>query len=288
MKNTPLFRQLFRTIRDGLRPPPPPPVASSLAEAILSGPENHRKALQVTPGELTWDNGFSLHPQGWNPYRKTAEEIISGCRHYRDSSLARFYTSFCPSSAAEYLGLNRGDLLLSLPPAASLPPWSLLAPHEAMQRRIEQNRKEEREHPGCAPSSGESPELLGLNRFGPVSGTKGSFEFSRIQRLVSSIQSEGYCRDRGKDIKVIALTWKSEIRYVVQGGLHRSAVLAALGVQEIPVILKISGLIDLSLLQTSPAVKSGYWPPDLVEEYLAFLFTETGWNRASRLGLAQP
>ena len=102
--------------------------ADNLSESLLSGTTVGMHPFLVPVELVTWDNGFSLHPQGWNPYAMTASALLASfsCT-YETSPLARFYASFQPSTAADYLcpGLKGLGPLSALPADSYILPWSL-------------------------------------------------------------------------------------------------------------------------------------------------------------------
>lgn len=259
--------------------------AENLVDHLFSVGKEKFTALLVPVEDLTWDDGFSLDPAGWNPYLKTASEYLRGtATSYETSSLHAFYAAFSPATAAEYLATSLpGNGPLSLIPAGSyILPWSLVSPEERFLDRKRQNTEEELV--ASTPFSNRR-NMRGLNKMGPVSYEKGRLEFSRLTRLVDSIRTKGYARSLGTDIEVVALRHRGELRYVVASGFHRSAVLAALGFRSIPVVLKPRLIVDSDLLLAGPAVRNGYWSREEVLAYLDFLFEERGLDRARALGL---
>ncbi len=277
-------------------------ISNSLADVVLSQRIMSETAFNAPMYSLTWDNGFSLHPEGWNPYKETAAALLANPElDYEDSVLKKFYDQFQPRNAAEYLcpDLPDTEVLAKFPGAAFIAPWSLISMEEALIKRHVQNRKEEQVWLMCSKSwkaglwgstvENDSPlcEQDGVNKMGPVSKRKGKIEFARLATLIRSLSEKGYQRNRVNDIIVVPLKHQGCIRFVVRKGLHRSAVLAALGHQDVPVIFSPCTLVDLELLYSSPAVRHGYWTKKNVKQYLDFLFFETGTIRARKLGLVK-
>jgi hypothetical protein len=262
------------------------PPTEFIADHVFSVGHKDAAALSVPVTELTWDNGFSLDPVGWNPYRKTACEYLDGSAvRYETSSLHAFYAAFIPASAAEYLApVLPADGPLSRYPAASyILPWSLSSPGERLESRARQNHEEER----LASSPFKSRKnMSGFNKMGPVSADKGRLEFQRLTTLADSIRLKGYRRHGIMDVEAVALHHRGERRFVVASGFHRSAVLAALGYERIRVVLKPRLIVDMDILLNGPAVRKGYWNSDEVSLYLDYLFAERGLDRARALGVA--
>jgi hypothetical protein len=253
--------------------------AENLSESLLSGTTIGMQAFPVSVHLLTWDNGFSLHPQGWNPYAMTASALLaSPSCPYEASPLARFYAVFQPTTAADYLCPElKGLGPLSVFPADSyILPWNLESPELRRCERLRQNRAEETRAPGG---------IHGINKMGPVSPWKGAFEFDRLRKLVLSITEKGYRHSMTKHIEVAILRYEGELRFVIRSGYHRAAVLSALGHTVVPVLPKPACILDMDLLGTAPALKNGYWVQTELQKYFAFLFTERGNERAASLGL---
>lgn len=279
----------FDLVRTATRHRSPPPVTSVLSDVVLSGSTNHLLAFTAPVEVLTWDNGFSLHPEGWNPYRETAVALLQDPRHeYDQSALKRYYHCFQPLSAAEYLCPELADVnnLLSETPAdAYVTPWSTLSPEQARTRRHAQNRSEERQWNSRISNADRLSADDGTNRMGPVTDRKGRIEFARLSQLTRSISKHGYRRERGVDIKVTALMHQDTVRLVIRGGYHRAAVVAATGESTVAVILSPCCLIDTDLLCHGPAARSGLWDRKSIVCYLDYLFSQTGRERAQLLGI---
>jgi hypothetical protein len=242
-------------------------------------------AYSVPVSDITWDNGFSLHPDGWNPYLQTAVEYLSGkVQNYQDSSLNTFYNTFTPETAGAYLsaGLSSSGTLSEIPAHSYILPWSVLSPEERLKSRQKQNREEEQLSSSLF---GKTRNISGINKMGPVSPDKGQLEFKRITSLVDSIKKQGYNRSLAMDVEAVALQHKGKIIFVISSGFHRSAVLAALGHQSIPILLKPRLIVTMDLILQGAAVRNAYWTKADLEIYINYLFTEKGKDRARSLGL---
>ena len=267
------------------------PLAEQLTDQLLAQGQADLDAYPVPVEELTWDNGFSMRTDGWNPYLRTVRDYLNGdCESYERSALQRFYRFFQPETAADYLcpDLPEGGPLATTDAAAYIHPWSLRSPRQRLDERRRQNREEERLAAGfsglgtAAPRGGQP---AGVNRMGPVSPEKGRIEFNRLVKLADSINTRGYDRTMDLDIEAAAVRRGGEMRYVIVSGYHRAAVLAALGRKHIPVLLKPRQILDEALLMNAPALRRGFWNSEELAIYLDYLFRETGAARAEKLGL---
>ncbi len=262
-----------------------PALTEYITDHLFTIGQGNVPAYSVPVSDITWDNGFSLHPDGWNPYLQTAGEYLSGnVQRYEDSSLYSFYTAFTPESAGAYLSpdLSSSETLLKTPAHSYILPWSVISPEERLKTRQKQNREEEQLSSSLFRKS---RKLSGINKMGPVSIDKGRLEFERITILVDSIKKQGYKRSFVMDAEAVALQHKGRIIYVISSGFHRSAVLAALGYSNIPLLFKPRLIVNMDLLLQGSAVRNAYWTKADVEIYLNYLFTEKGKDRARSMGL---
>lgn len=264
-----------------------------LEQAVIGfvTPPRHSLVVNAPIPDMTWESGFSMHPDGWNPYVATVAGYLDGrFTEYAGSPLEQYYTRFLPETAAEYLcpHLVRVGPLSDIPARAFLPPWSLRSPEQAQEKRLNQNQGENRAHlrrtrtPVAVNTRDTS---WGINKMGPVSEMKGRVEFGRLAYLADSIKRNGYRRDMAGDIKAVVLRHNGLLLYVVRAGYHRLAVLAALGVERVAVRLLPPAILDRAILMESPAVRDGYWSKQELEIYMDFLFNERGDSRARAVGL---
>ena len=262
-----------------------PPLTEYIADQLFTINQGKIPALSVPVTDITWDNGFSLHPNGWNPYLQTVKEYLSGTvQSYGDSSLYSFYNSFTPESAGAYLSpdLSSSGPLSKISAHSYILPWSTLTPEERLKSRQMQNREEEKLSSSIF---GKRKKISGINKMGPVSLDKGQLEFNRLVSLTDSIKKQGYKRSLVMDIEAVALQYKDRILYVISSGFHRSAVLTALGHKSIPLLFKPRLIVNMDLILQGPAVRNAYWTKEDVEIYLNYLFTEKGKDRARSMGI---
>jgi hypothetical protein len=134
-------------------------------------------------------------------------------------SLRSFYADFVPRNVTQLHGLNRQGRM-----GEDLPPWEL--PWIMRGSRTPP--------PGELGLHGRH----GVSICGPVSDRKCELEYTRLQELRCSIESEGYDADRFGDIQGHFMRGPAGICFFVRGGKHRAAVLAYLGYSRIGVRIK--------------------------------------------------
>ena len=86
----------------------------------------------------------------------------------------------------------------------------------------------------------------------------------RMQRVVRSIQKQGYRPDRYGDIQGYFIRLNGEYRFVINGGKHRATALASLGFKSIPVRMRpfFPRVIDCERVRDWPLVRSGEMSED--------------------------
>jgi len=158
---------------------------------------------------LSMQGAFSYG--GWHPF-------LEGLRQGPDA-LARYYEGFRPVDLAEMYRLpkvgERGE---------TQPPWELPWLHR--KTRV-----------GPSGEKGLGPEH-GASFYGPATLAKARLEFQRLDQTRRSILAGGYRPERFGDISGQFLVDGTKIRFFVAGGKHRAAVLASLGWDRIPVVVK--------------------------------------------------
>jgi hypothetical protein len=169
--------------------------------------------------------GFGDKSQYPDPFVETVNDYRNGvCVTYKGSILEKYYRFWQPKNAAELLGLSEyeaSEALLRTPPPGTVWPWDFDHP----ERRAQQN------HVGDE----------GWQHCGPVTQDKGRMEFSRYQKVADSIIKNGYQRNPDTidgDIAAQVLVRGREWKFLICDGMHRFAVLKALGFSTIPVCLR--------------------------------------------------
>lgn len=176
---------------------------------------------------------------------------------YNNSILHNFYNSFKPNNLKDVFYsyspvINRDQtsnspLLHSNPQVRSLP-WL----YEIFDDAIKQDLTTKNE-------GGLSYEH-GSQSFGPVSKVKAKLEFERVISTYDSIKSKGYVIDYfHNQISGYFIKNKSDYRFIIQNGNHRTAALAALGYHQIPVIFRYNypRVIDIQDIKLWPQVENG-------------------------------
>jgi hypothetical protein len=161
---------------------------------------------------------------------------------YQTSVLRRFYSLFQPKTIAEAHHLENAGELERLPAESFFDPWTLPRP------------------PFDDPWSGVPPS--GTPVFGPQSDEAGEVEWRRLRRSVISVWDYGYqprLFPQGR-INVTVLRSQGEERYLVGHGLHRTAVLSAMGLERIEVGIdhRNPWIIDETDVDQWPYVRSGF------------------------------
>jgi hypothetical protein len=159
------------------------------------------------PMNLTSTEGAFALAGGWHPF----VAAIGGDADV----LAKFYHRFQPKSLGDLYSLSDPDVRRLGPRQL---PWL-------------QPPRDYRGEKGLGPEHG-------ISLFGPCSQAKIALEHARLTQIVASIAADGYLPDRFGDITGYVLVRRNEFRFLVRGGKHRAAALAALGWSYLPVRFK--------------------------------------------------
>jgi hypothetical protein len=178
---------------------------------------------------LTTTEGAFALAGGWHPF---VAAIRDG-----PGVLTRFYGRVQPTSLGEFYGLPDIDRPRQLGPRQL--PW-------LQQPRPYRGEK------GLGPEHG-------ISLFGPCSKEKIELEYARLAEVFESIKAHGYLPDRFGDITGYFLFDDGQFRFVVRGGKHRAAALAAIGRTHLPVRLKPGWVpvVSLDTLAEWPLVQTG-------------------------------
>ena len=102
----------------------------------------------------------------------------------------------------------------------------------------------------------------GIPLFGPLDDAEGQEELDRLRQCVVSIRRFGYQPELFKAgrINVTVLRSQGEQRYLVEHGIHRASVLAAMGASRIDVGIdhRCPWIVDESQVDQWPHVQSGF------------------------------
>jgi hypothetical protein len=186
-------------------------------------------------------------PQGNCPMQSAAA-IYSETRRPEDveEHLFAFYQRFQPRNLAEAL-LSSDDpdlaLLTAMSPFDQFQPW----------------------RPSIIRMSGH--EGGGNQNFGPVTAAKLEVEVGRLTKVFDSFMRVGYRPEAYKDgfIRGYFLLDGDDYRFLVNRGMHRLSILAALGAPRIWARFspKLPRHIDAARMELWPHVKSGFCPATL-------------------------
>jgi hypothetical protein len=249
----------------------PPPLVDSVEEAL-----SNKKAQFWCPIDLCLcENGRAFGERRWHPLSETAKAILGGASvAYKGSILERYYQTWQPQDAASaVIGLSQSALALrAFPPHGyHMVPWGSRPLQEMLDLTEIWHARDMSEH---------GHRVLGIARYGfnghgPVSEALGQVEFSRVMALVRGIRKHGYDRTSGlshgdRGVCVGLLKRGQEQRFINGGGLHRTAVMHALGRSHIPA--KCMGVIDRDEAADWASVRSGLWTLTEALRYFDHLF----------------
>lgn len=178
---------------------------------------------------------------GWNPMMPLLQNDAEDFR--------RFFKLFRPENLSEMYFL--GEQFGPVPLGPMENPWLLIS--------------DRRPAPG---GNGLSADNLRSKSFGPPTSKAIDREFinrhKRMQRVVRSIQKQGYRPDRYGDIQGYFIRLNGEYRFVINGGKHRATALTSLGFKSIPVRMRpfFPRVIDGERVRDWPLVRSGEMSED--------------------------
>lgn len=225
--------------------------------------------------ELVGRPCFGYAPDSWHPYVATVRELVDDASlRYRDSVLRLHFERWQPSSiaAAHFPNGELSNTVLSQIPARTLfEPWL-------------------KEAPPCDDPFNPKCHRSGAPLFGPLTPAQGQSAFSRLQKMLQSVQKFGYRPDafpRGL-IGIVVLRHRGKERYLVGHGQHRAAVLAALGhvTIEVGIHRTLPKVIDSAEADHWPHVSSGLIPKEIAVRQLERYFP-SGTERDPALKVAR-
>jgi hypothetical protein len=212
--------------------------------------------------------GFGFSRSGWHPFTATLEQYqsLGDSLTYEDSLLRAFYERYQPATVADVFSLEKRDVLPQTPLLYFTFPWSY-----AIQKIGAENELSASAH--------------GWQSVGPVSDKKGNMELQRITTLYRSIAEKGYLPE--DHIRGHFLKKGDAYRFIIVGGNHRAAALAALDYRHIPVIFQhgYPRVIDFNDVSLFRQVKNQHLRRSDAEAIFAFFFDNNGTRVARALGL---
>lgn len=170
--------------------------------------------------------------------------------------LNKYYSTVQPRNIYEWYNINVEDASgLSDTPVWAVPePWKPVSLSKKMVDMKNIIKLENRDH-GKSFSISE-----GDKGCGPVTEEKLCLETERLDRVMNSIRKKGYKRHNGHDGDIQAIVFireDGEWCWQVSKGLHRTAVLAALKWQHIPV--RVTSIVYRNDSEIWPNVLSGLY-----------------------------
>lgn len=195
---------------------------------------------------------FPCDQSSRHPFIQTLRDYDSGkIQSAKGSALERFYSSWQPSNAAEFFGLDQSkatNILRSLNPIEAVFPWYSASPKEMEFRYKYEITRAHNTHY-------EDVSSKNFLECGPVDSDYLDNEFSRLVTLYSSLK-KGYGRKNSSDGDITGLLMLSDNYWFVhvQSGQHRVSSLSALGFNKIPIRL----FFRLPMIVRRE--DSSYWP----------------------------
>jgi hypothetical protein len=194
--------------------------------SITSDP---RHALYVCEGRsfvvdvpLSRCRGLGMRPGNLgsrqNPFAIAIEDAVhSGHEAYLENALAAYYRRIQHPTAAEVLGLDGSSRMAAFPAWGAVVPWQRRTPAEQLAMYSSKAEWEACTH-------------------GPVSGTKGAQEMTRLLNVYRSIEQRGFTRELG-DVRGCLLLAEDDWACQILDGLHRVAALLVLGKTHVPILI---------------------------------------------------
>lgn len=245
-------------------------------QAVYGSPrdsDGRPHAIINCPTDLLVSTGaLAYGPAGFHPWVAVLKSVGGRIVQYEDSVLARWHEIFRPDSLSEFLlGRPSPRLIGQVPPSGSAIPFGLFGSiHEALQfdRRCV-------EHEGMRMGIADRTSIAdGGGIVGPKTIEQGKAHLGRLLGVYRSIEKDGYIRQAGPDgdIRGFLLRRDEQYRVLVWSGQHRTAALAALGAEQIPVRLLFDHPIEARDVEAWPLIRSGDWSQPDALEYFHRLF----------------
>jgi hypothetical protein len=233
--------------------------------------------FEVPVANVYYPYQFCYAIDAWHPFVRTLLEFaVNPALAYEDSTLYKYYQMYQPQTVRDVLLFGEtsevGEELSAYPVPQYLPtlPWD---------PAIETYRRGEA---GLEASHGNQG-------FGPVSDQKGELEFRRLIDTFLSIKTHGYQPKATGDGEITGyfVRHQDDYRFIVRGGLHRAAVLGALGYEAIRVTF-YNGYprwVDTHRVNEWPLIKQGNITTETALAITERFFTDDGKEKARQIGL---
>lgn len=202
-------------------------------------------------------DGYSLGDNSAHPFMMAIASAL-GSEDYKKTirqSLSNHYEAVQPSSAAEWMGFEFGEVtaLDQEPPWLVLYPWENCSLDARRQMMMDCASQDNKEH-GLRASIDE-----GWRDFGPVSEKILDLEANRLYSLMVSIKNFGVVRHDGfgGDVGATVLVDdEDDFRWLVgHGGQHRAPAIAAMGHKNITI--RVWQVVERKDVAIWPNVQSG-------------------------------
>jgi hypothetical protein len=215
--------------------------AQGLAGALYS--DTHDPTILVDLSSATSSYFYTFGPAGWSPFQGAASVLLrDGSKQHVRDYLAAFYDRFRPRNLAE----------ACFGPSADLAPLSALTPFDSF-KPWRRSIKKISGHDG-----------IGNQNFGPVAPARLDAETNRVVDTYRSLERHGYEPEAYYDgfIRGYALTDGARLVFLVTSGVHRAAILSAMGATQVAARFnpRMPRAIDRASLPLWPHVRSGFCP----------------------------
>lgn len=236
-------------------------------------------AFEVPVSKVFYPYQFGYAIDAWHPFVKTLLEFaVNPALSYEASMLYRYYQQYQPQTVRDVLLFGEtsqvGEELSHYPVPRYLPtlPWD---------PAIETYERGER---GLSASHGNQG-------FGPVSDQKGALEFRRLIETFLSIKTHGYQPSAKGDGEITGyfVRHQDDYRFIIRSGLHRTAVLGALGYEAIRVTFYQGYPRSVDTLRVAewPLVRRGDITVETALAITERFFTDDGKAKAQAIGLLE-
>lgn len=229
--------------------------------------------FQVEINSIVSRVGFSYDISGWHPFVETLKEYINNPKiRYKDTSLAKLYHQYQPSSLQEIL---LDDFDFPITPLSSLP-----ATNEMLRNIWTFNKFSLLKNTKIASTK------EGWIFYGPHSMEYGEKEFSRLIDVYESIRKNGYRMDMAnkEPINGYFLKKENKTKFVLLQGNHRLSALHVLGYEEVNAVIRKGhpAIIAWDKLINWTNPEGGIYSLPVAQLIFNSLFEGTGLEKAKR------
>lgn len=248
--------------------------------------EDNKKNIFYVPVEKCCNfYGFNYSKKNWHPFTKQVEQIIENPKiDYNNSVIKDFRKKIKQKGFNKVILLNKDIELGKYIPdkvKRKVKESESRIPRPIVPYRIEDNLNDPKYY------------YYPKNDF-----FREDNHVSRLKEIYFSMKEEGFKPEKFNGfssyfIRGVLLKKESDYRFVVVGGRHRIAVLAALGYEQIPVTfhdnqhkgLKWPQVLDINNIENFPIVRNDIYPKELTKEIFNLYFETCGLERAKMLNI---